>query len=871
MRYGKMIVSLLLVLLLFPLPLAVSSDATTYYTEGDLTNIKASILSNSTRANYVNTMMKYHILSSTDNYRVARNLQNGSSILFFFDGCSDNMDSTTYSDYTKYHLSAYCAVVQAVNGVPKIVYESENCSTIPDNPRNVSLNEGSAVPTVLDGVYNIISTNHLGRYASLRIADNSGSAPVMRCTSTSSYISTSSAINIHARSNFSNTPTNGISSISYSSTGCFLVGLTNNTWSEYNEFTDAVLDIPKAIITTPYSSGSWTKCTTGVDKGLVIVDRSNYKTQLQKIYGGDNNHSASALVNKITSYTDNLDVEIPEPAGRPVDKSYSDFLPIHAYPIPTGNISVYDESGNAYSGRYITGSTDLCIINQIYSDGWCYVSYPSTVETDGYAEAYVPLSSFTANPSPQLWAADNSYTVYRRSDLGEKLGSIDYKDACMMVDNVGDAHQVIYPVTGSGYNKMGWIDMYIPEPVLTGISLYAPPEKTSYNIGETLETQGLTLTALFDDGSSVAVTEGFSCTPTVLETTGTQTITVTYEGYSAVFFVEVLQPVVAEPSITLKYPTISFEDEIFMSVYFEINDLPSPNTEDMGMLIFDSATSDGCIENASQVVSGGTINSDGFYSVRSPRIAAKNLGDEIWFCIYVRLSDGEYLYGPTVSYSPKNYAYSVLSGNFRDEMKSLAAAMLNYGTQAQLFFIYRTDQLINAQMSAEDLSRVQAYSRDMISTIPAVPAAKLGEFIYTNDFLRRYPTVSFEGAFLINFYFTPDYDTGGEMNLYYWNAELVNNEPVLTKENALGCLAMINDNGSYHAAIDNIAAKDLNSPVYVAGIYTDDQGQTASTGVIGYSIGAYCASIASGGEGNQGPLAQATAVYGYYADAYFNH
>lgn len=106
-----MIVSLLLVLLLLPLPLAVSSDATTYYTEGDLTNIKASILSNSTRANYVNTMMKYHILSSTDNYRVARNLQNGSSILFFFDGCSDNMDSTTYSDYkniTFLHIAPWC-------------------------------------------------------------------------------------------------------------------------------------------------------------------------------------------------------------------------------------------------------------------------------------------------------------------------------------------------------------------------------------------------------------------------------------------------------------------------------------------------------------------------------------------------------------------------------------------------------------------------------------------------------------------------------------------------------------------------------------------------------------------------------------------
>ena len=400
-RYVKKLICLLLISALLLTPQTVSVQAAGYYTESDLGNIKATILSNSSRATYVNTMMKYHIMSSTDNYRVARNLQNGSNVVFFFDGCSDNMDSATYSDYTRYHLSAYCAVVKVVEGVPKIIYESENCSTIPDNPRNVSLNEGSAVPTVLDGVYNILSTNHLGRYAALRIADNSGTAPVMRCTSSSSYISTSSAINIHARSNFSNTPTNGVSSISYSSTGCFLVGLTNNTWSEYNQFTNAVLGISKAIITTPYSSGSWTKCTTGLDKGIVIVDRLNYKTQLQKIYGGDNNHTAAALVNRLTQYTDNLDLDIPEPTSRPVDKSYADFLPIYAYPISSGDIDVYDANGNVLSGRYITGSTDLCIINEIYSDGWCSVSYPSSIETDGYADAYTPISSFISDPSPQ--------------------------------------------------------------------------------------------------------------------------------------------------------------------------------------------------------------------------------------------------------------------------------------------------------------------------------------------------------------------------------------------------------------------------------------------------------------------------------------
>ena len=160
----KRLLSLILVFCLclgLNYPILMEVEATDYFSDSDLVNIKSTIISNSERADYVNMMMRYHILSSTDNYRVARNLENGSSIVFFFDGCSDNVDDPIYGNYNNYHLSAYCAVVKKVNGGLKVIYESENCSTIPDNPRNVDLNDGTAVPTVLDGVYNIISTNHL--------------------------------------------------------------------------------------------------------------------------------------------------------------------------------------------------------------------------------------------------------------------------------------------------------------------------------------------------------------------------------------------------------------------------------------------------------------------------------------------------------------------------------------------------------------------------------------------------------------------------------------------------------------------------------------------------------------------------------------
>lgn len=283
------------------LPVTVmETNAATYFDESDLGGIKSTILSNASRASYVDRMMKYHILSETGNYRVARNLQNGDSVVFFFDGCSDNVDDAKWGDYTQYRLSAYCAVVQLKNGVPTIVFESENCSTIPDNPRNPATNEGTPVPTVLDGVYNILSTNHGGRYAALRIQDNSGSAPVMRCTATENYISTSSAINIHARSQFRNAPTDGITPTSYSSAGCFNVGRVSDGWAEYNAFINAVLGIPGAL-----TNSSSTKCEQWIDHGVVIVDRTNYRTQLEQIYA-KNGEPAAELVKGMTAYTDNI-------------------------------------------------------------------------------------------------------------------------------------------------------------------------------------------------------------------------------------------------------------------------------------------------------------------------------------------------------------------------------------------------------------------------------------------------------------------------------------------------------------------------------------------------------------------------------------
>lgn len=193
--------------------------------------------------------------------------------------------------------------------------------------------------------------------------------------------------------------------------------------------------------------------------------------------------------------------------------------------------------------------------------------------------------------------------------------------------------------------------------------------------------------------------------------------------------------------------------------------------------------------------------------------------------------------------------------------------MLNYGSAAQVYFNYNTDQLINAQLTSEDQARISAYSQDMVHSIPNAVAAKQGVFSKTDGFIQRYPSVSFEGAFLINYYFMPGSTPTDGMQLYYWSAAAFDAAQLLTPENSTGVLEMTAANGIYSAAIDNIPAKDLNEPIYVSGVYTDAQGNSHATGILGFSIGAYCASKAN--LNPQGPLAQATAVYGHYASLYF--
>ena len=333
-------------------------------------------------------------------------------------------------------------------------------------------------------------------------------------------------------------------------------------------------------------------------------------------------------------------------------------------------------------------------------------------------------------------------------------------------------------------------------------------------------------------------------------------------GYTAVS----TEPSTA-PTIGLKYPTVSFEDMILMNVYYSATDLE--DVVEMGLVTYTTKPATPSVSTADQVIPGyAWSESDGFYFSTTAGIAPKDLGDTIYFAVYYKLADGTYGYTKVAGYSPKTYALGQLNTGTA-EMKALVVAMLNYGAAAQTYFNYKTDSLMNATLTSAQKALVADYSSSMIATVTQASGAKLGTFVNDNTYTKRYPTITFEGAFCINYYFQPSLAVKGDVTMYIWSLEDFNAASVLTKANATKAVKMeLTETGEYLGTVDGIAAKDLDKAAYVSFVYSDGTTEHCG-GVLGYTIGMYCKSQASK-TGTLADLAKACAVYGYYAKQLFS-
>ena len=321
-------------------------------------------------------------------------------------------------------------------------------------------------------------------------------------------------------------------------------------------------------------------------------------------------------------------------------------------------------------------------------------------------------------------------------------------------------------------------------------------------------------------------------------------------------------------SISLIGASLSMDEEVYYNLYFSTADLDVA-AEDMGLILWDQEPADPTLSGGGTVLEGAVyVPENDRYMVRTAGIPAKNLGDTKYMVVYARRADGSCVYSQVLPYSAKTYCLSRVENSTNQNMKALCVAMMNYGAAAQQYFGYKTDDLMNADFAGYQ-HLITAYRPDMMAQRAVVDEAKAGTFgTVANGFASRAATMSADGIFSINYYFTPAAATD-TVTFYYWTAQDYAAADVLTAENATGTAPMaLQPNGSYWAAVTGIAAKELDHDVFVCGVYELD-GQTCSTGVMVYSLGFYCVNKAANGTEAFKPLAEATVVYSHYAKQYF--
>jgi hypothetical protein len=318
-----------------------------------------------------------------------------------------------------------------------------------------------------------------------------------------------------------------------------------------------------------------------------------------------------------------------------------------------------------------------------------------------------------------------------------------------------------------------------------------------------------------------------------------------------------------DPVVTPKRPALSFNGMVCYNVFFTAEELGALTAEDLGLAVFDHYDAEGTVETAKDVIYGATKIGEE-YMVATNGVHAKYLGDKQYFRAFAKKADGTYVYSKMVSYSALDYAKNALAKSDDVKLKQLVVAMLNYGAEAQKFFGYKTDDLMNATLTADDQALLAGFDATSLNAVGKVDASKVGAFASTGGFSKRSPAISFKGAFEINYFMTPANAVDGDMTLYFWNEDTYNAVGELTAQNADKAVTMTLENGSYSASSDEIAARYLDQTVYVAAVY-ESNGVRYCSGVLPYSIAAYCQKPPAGVQA----LATAAAIYGCTAKAYF--
>ncbi len=229
------------------------------------------------------------------------------------------------------------------------------------------------------------------------------------------------------------------------------------------------------------------------------------------------------------------------------------------------NLTMRSGAGSGYSKVTSVPDTTVLNITQVNSN-WGYTTY------NGYS-GWVCLDFTIYTPSITSISIHNAPYI-NRYFVGEALDETGMEITATYSNgstkNITSGFTTSYDFSTAGTKtvtvtysgKTTSFTVEVVNPTIEDLEITSSATKTTYNVGDTIDTSGLTLKATYNNGSEKAITSGFT-TNYDFSTAGTKTVTVTYEGKSVMYNVSVLSKGSASIDVTATQSAQTGDEVVF--------------------------------------------------------------------------------------------------------------------------------------------------------------------------------------------------------------------------------------------------------------------------------------------------------------------
>ena len=163
---------------------------------------------------------------------------------------------------------------------------------------------------------------------------------------------------------------------------------------------------------------------------------------------------------------------------------------------------------------------------------------------------------------------------------------------------------------------------------------------------------------------------------------------------------EIIVPALTFETIGLRH-NCSFGNDLSMLYAIPVENLR--NCSDISLIVMkDYILQDKTTETREKILTPVeyTIDGTSYYRFDYKEVSAKEIGDTL--IAHLEFTKGEQKYnGKVDEYSLKRYAEERLAASTNESFKRLLVDLLNYGAAAQTYFEYKTDKLVNADLTED--------------------------------------------------------------------------------------------------------------------------------------------------------------------------